>query len=202
VNGVSISRPGAVFRPGRVDALPIGAPPEAVTVLTDDLSDFARFVAPVRGELAAHRWILHCDEVYLRFPDDEGWQRERSAILAESSGTESWRYVEGRFLEAVADTLIDEWWDFFAVDRPVEDLDGWVRDFWAAARSRTLVQYLIDWTPFFCAGIDGVRWDFFSPDPGLIGAIHDQAGAHPGVQVRRTDLDSFIRSLYYGGESS
>jgi hypothetical protein len=197
VKGVSISRSGAVFRPGRVDALPIGQAPEAVTVIEDGLSDFARLVAPVRRELAAHRWVLSCREEYLLVPD-----HARSAILAESSERDSWKYVEGRFLEAVADGLIDEWWDFFAVDEPVENLDDWIHAFWDAARSRSLAQYLTDRVSLFCAGIDGARWDFFAADLAIVDAIYRNAIIQPGMIVRATSLDELIRYTYYGGAQS
>jgi hypothetical protein len=210
MKGVMICRPGTVIRPGRVDAAPIGRAPELVTVLNDNLSDFARFLAPARAELAAHRWILACNEAYLRFPEE--WYREyderlerytgveldevESCILDESHELGPWKYVEGRYLDAVAETLVDEWWDFFAVDRPVPNLDQWVRDFWAAARSRRLAQYIHDWIPLWCAGVDGVRWDFFATDERLIHAIHENALRHGNVTVRYTDTDEHIRSLY------
>ncbi|HKV12706.1 MAG TPA: hypothetical protein VJ725_31465 [Thermoanaerobaculia bacterium] len=211
-----ICRPGTVIRPGRVDAAPIGRAPELVTVLDDGLSDFARFLAPARAELAAHRWVLSCDEAYLSFSKE--WYREydeelgdytsaelreiESCILDASRELGPWTYVEGRYLDAVADTLVDEWWDFFAVDRPVTNLDQWVRDFWAAAKSGRLAEYVHDWTTLWCAGVDGVRWDFFASDERLIEAIHENALRHANVTVRYTDTDEHIRSLYKASDAT
>ncbi|HEX2642409.1 MAG TPA: hypothetical protein VHU81_05425, partial [Thermoanaerobaculia bacterium] len=141
--------------------------------------------------------VLSCREEYLLVPD-----HARSAILAESSERDSWKYVEGRFLEAVADGLIDEWWDFFAVDEPVENLDDWIHAFWDAARSRSLAQYLTARVSLFCAGIDGARWDFFAADLAIVDAIYRNAIIQPGMIVRATSLDELIRYTYYGGAQS
>jgi hypothetical protein len=191
-------------RPGRIDAAPLGAEAEVVTVVPDSLSDFARLVATVRRELTNNCWVLHSDQAYLRFPPD--WYSEYDArtgrytspqlaavdrhVLARS---EYWLHVRGEFLEAVANTLVDEWWDFFAVKGHVADLEAWVRTYWARTERHTLESYLTKSVKFLCAGIDGVRWDFFSEDPATIAAIQSHAESLPGFQVRATSLHEYLQ---------
>ncbi len=206
--GVSIHRPGTVVRPGRIDAAPVGGSGR-LTVVEDGLSDFARLVAPVRERLAASRWVLNCRDEYLCFPED--WYREFDAATGEltdprvaATGAlvlarhESWKYVEGEYLEVLADTLVDEWWDFFAVESDVGDLEAWVSEFWAAKESGGLEAFISSRASFFVAGIDAVRWDFFSSDPAAITAIQTHAEGLPGFVVRRTTLKQHVRTFYGG----
>lgn len=203
--GTTIHRPGAVVRPGGIDALPLIGPPDQVTVVTDSLSDFARLLQPVRGILAANPWVLNCDDCYLRFPpdwyDDEGAKgndpRLREAERLILLRHKKWKYVDGRFLELVADSLIDEWWDFFAVRDPVSDIAGWVSAFWSAKDSKTHETFIESQAHFFVAGIDGVRWDFFSSVPSDIELIRSHAEQLPGFRVAPTTLRDHL-SYFYG----
>lgn len=201
--GATIYRPGTVIKPGSIDALPLIGPPDQVTVVTDSLSDFARLLQPVRGILAPNHWVLNCDDCYLRFPsdwydgDDASDKRLRDAERFILLRHEKWKYVDGRFLELVADSLIDEWWDFFAMRGPVMDLAAWVSAFWSAKDLKTLETFIESQAHFFVAGIDGVRWDFFSSDPSHIELIRSHAEQLPGFRVAPTTLRDHL-SYFYG----
>lgn len=205
--GVAIHRPGAVVRPGRIDAMPCDGQGE-VTVVNDRLSDFARLAAPIRLRLPQHRWVLNCPDYCLRFPDDWYQQVDSTGDLLDPrvaaaealvlARHEKWKYVEGGYLDIVADTLVDEWWDFFAVHSDVGDLEAWVAGFWAANESGNLENYISSRVYLFVAGSDGVRWDFFSADPVPISAIQSHAESLPGFVVRPTTLQQYLHTFYGG----
>ncbi len=180
-----------------------------ITVINDRLSDFARLVAPARHRISRQRWILNCPDHHLPFPDDWCEQTDPATgelldprVLATEALVlarhENWKYVEGKYLDTLADTLVDDWWDFFAVRSDVGDLSAWVAGFWAANDCGQLESYISSRVTLFVAGSDGVRWDFFSTDPAPISAIHSQARCLSGFVVRPTTLREYL-SVFYGG---
>lgn len=204
MKGIIVSRSGSVVRPGQAIVMLDPAP---MTVLEDGRSDFARFFTPLLSLLPQYRWIVHADEYVLRFPD--AWYAEYDSdtdaytspqlraieqyVLAR---VEDWTYVEGAYLAAAAETLVDEWCNFFAVPALAEDLRTFVAGFWQAAQHARLYGFLYPRLILFFAGIDGVRWELFVRDERLLHEVRAHLAALPGITVRETSLQEHLDEFY------
>ncbi len=177
--------------------------PSGVLYITDGLSDFSRFFAPLKPLFPNRLWVLQSAEDFvLAFPDD--WyveydpstdkytsprlQAVERLILEETDKTRDWKYVDGQYLAEVADTLIDGWCYFLRLRAPIASLDAFITDFWRASKKRVLHEWLTERVDLCLIGIDGMRWDVYAEDEQILQTVRDHLKTVPDIEVRDSTL--------------
>ncbi|HSU14073.1 MAG TPA: hypothetical protein VLK66_08250 [Longimicrobium sp.] len=202
MNGLRISRPpdtAAVQHPADPAGLGSGA-----TFVSAGVSDFARWFAPLKPELARWRWVLHAEPGVFRFPDD--WYRDwdeaagafaslelRAAARLVLDERDDWRLVDGRYLERVANTLLDDWADFFALSEPADRLDGFLERWWAADTPEAAHALIEETCALHFSCVDGAVWEVHAADDKVLDAVRGHAAALPGVTVTDSTLMQSLR---------
>lgn len=200
MNGLRISRPpdtAAVQRPG--DARGSGA-----TFVSAGVSDFARWFAPLKPHFTRWRWVLHAEPHLFRFPD--GWYRDWDEAAGAFASPElhraerlvlderdDWRLVDGRYLQAVAGTLLDDWADFFALREPIGRLDGFLERWWAADTPEAAHALVEDACVLHFSCVDGAVWEVHAAEPALLDAARAHLASTPGAAVAASTLMQSLR---------
>lgn len=202
MNGLRISRP-----PDTAAAQHAGDPAargSGATFVSAGVSDFARWFAPLKPAFARWRWVLHAEPHVFRFPD--GWYRDwdeaagafaspqlRHAERLVLDERDDWRLVDGRYLEAVADTLLDDWADFFALTGPIGRLDGFLERWWAADTPAAAHALIEATTALHFSCVDGAVWEVHAADPALLQAVRAHLASIPGVTATDSTLMQSLR---------
>jgi hypothetical protein len=202
MNGLRISRPpdtAAVQHAADPAALGSGA-----TFVSAGVSDFARWFAPLKPAFARWRWVLHAEPHLFRVPDD--WYRDwdeaagafaspelRQAERLVLDERDDWRLVDGRFLQAVADTLLDDWADFFALAAPADRLDAFLERWWAADTPEAAHALIRESCALHFSCVDGAVWEVHAADPALLDAVRAHVAALPGVTATDSTLMQSLR---------
>ena len=205
MNGISISRSTWVVRPGSAI---VGCDSGPTVVVEDGLSDFSRFLSPLKERMLGRHWILQGD--VFCFPDswyedyDEALDaytsenlRRIEALVLEEEGLEPWRLVEGEYLHAATDNLRDDWCDAFRLTQEVPGVKWFRESFWESVASRILAEFISEWVDIVVAAIDGLRWDVFSPDMELLNELEAHVLGMKHINVRRHSINDFIAMFYY-----
>ncbi|HEX8693906.1 MAG TPA: hypothetical protein VF746_15900 [Longimicrobium sp.] len=201
MNGLRISRPpeSAALRSGTPET---GSPPtrgSGATFVSAGVSDFARWFAPLKPHFRRWRWVLHAEPHVFRFPDD--WYRDydeargdfaspelRAAERAVLEERDDWRLVEGAYLEAVADTLLDDWADFFALAAPVGGLDAFLERYWAARSPEAAHALLSSAAALHFSCVDGAVWEVHAADDALLDLVRRHLEGVPGARAADSSL--------------
>lgn len=197
MNGLRITRSPDGSPAFRSDSIGAGARGSGATFVSAGRSDFARYFAPLKGRLGGWRWVLHAEAYIFRFPD--AWYTEGgegAAKLAEAERRvleerDDWRLVEGAYLEAVADTLLDDWCDFFALRDDV-GLDAFTEGYWAAESPAAAHDFLTRHVALHFSCVDGAVWEVHAADEALLDALRAHLAGVRGVAVAESTL---MRSL-------
>lgn len=206
MEGLRIARPPepAGLRSGTpaADAAPRGS---GATFVSAGVSDFSRWFAPLRPHFGRWRWVLHAEPQLFRFPDH--WYRDYDEARGEFASPElrdaarwvlderdDWRLVEGAYLDAVADTLLDDWADFFALAEPVDRLDAFVEPYWAAQTPQAAHALLERTVALHFSCVDGAVWEVHAADPALLTAVREHvAGVHGVIAADSSLMQSLLR---------
>ncbi|HEX6751552.1 MAG TPA: hypothetical protein VF092_29940 [Longimicrobium sp.] len=202
MNGLRISRP-----PDTAAVQQTGHPAErgsGATFVSAGVSDFARWFAPLKPMLARWRWVLHAEPHLFRFPD--GWYRDWDETAGAFAGRElraaerlvlderdDWRLVDGRWLQAVADTLLDDWADFFALAAPADRLDGFLERWWAADTPESAHALIEETCALHFSCVDGAVWEVHAADPALVELVRAHLDGVPGVTAADSTLMQSLR---------
>lgn len=203
MNGLRISRPpeSPALRSGAPEAGP--ARGSGATFVSAGVSDFARWFAPLRPLFGRWRWVLHAEPHLFRFPDDwyRDYDEERGAFASPElrdaergviEERDDWRLVDGAYLEAVADTLLDDWADFFALAEPV-GLDAFTERYWAAETPEAAHALLSGTVALHFSCVDGAVWEVHAADDALLDAVRAHVAALPGVAAADSSLMQSLR---------
>jgi len=198
MEGLRISRPpdtAAVHVPGSGSG---------ATFVSAGVSDFARWFAPLKPLFPRWRWVLHAEPHLFRFPDD--WHRDwdeaagafaspelRAAEALVLDVRDDWRLVDGRYLQAVADTLLDDWADFFALAEPADRLDGFLERWWAADTPEAAEALLSGVCALHFSCVDGTVWEVHAADPALLTAVREHLATLPGIAAAESTLLQSLR---------
>jgi hypothetical protein len=168
------------------------------------VSDFARWFAPLKPAFARWRWVLHAEPHLFRFPDDwyRDWDeaagafaspelREAARLLLDER--DDWRLVDGRYLASVADTLLDDWADFFALAAPADRLDGFLERWWAADTPEAAHALIAGTCALHFSCVDGAVWEVHAADPALLDAVRAHVATLPGVTATDSTLMQSLR---------
>jgi hypothetical protein len=196
MNGLRISRSpdsSAAFRTAPIGAGQVGS---GATFVSAGLSDFGRYFAPLKSRFGRWRWVLHAEPHVFRFPDD--WydgddQRLAGAEALVRAEHDDWRLVEGAYLEAVADTLLDDWCDFFALADGGARLDDFVERYWAAGSPAALEELLRRETVLHFSCVDGAVWEVHAADEALLGEVRAHLPAVRGAGWAPSTLMESLR---------
>ncbi|HEX8244081.1 MAG TPA: hypothetical protein VF541_11310 [Longimicrobium sp.] len=201
MNGLRISRPPDISAVQRPDASARGS---GATFVSAGVSDFARWFAPLKPHLARWRWVLHAEPHVFRFPD--GWYRDWDEAAGAFAGPElrrverlvlderdDWRLVDGRYLHAVADTLLDDWADFFALAKPLDRLDGFLERWWAADTPQAAHALVEETCALHFSCVDGAVWEVHAADPALLDAVRAHLARIPGAAAADSTLMQSLR---------
>jgi hypothetical protein len=202
MNGLRISRPpdtGAASMDADPAALGSGS-----TFVSAGVSDFARWFAPLRPLFARWTWVLHAEPHVFRFPD--AWYREWDDASGAFSSPElhaaegmvleerdDWRRVDGAYLAAAADTLLDDWADFFALADPALRLDAFLERYWAAKTPEAAHALLSSAVALHFSCVDGAVWEVHAADPALLDLVRAHVGAVPGALATESTLMQSLR---------
>jgi hypothetical protein len=139
-----------------------------------------------------------------RFPDE--WYRDydesRDAFASpELRAIESlvlderddWQLVEGKYLEAAAGTLLDDWADFFALAEPVDRLDGFLEAYWAADTPGAAHALIERSAVLHFSCVDGAVWEVHAKDPALVQAVRAHLDGAPGARAAPSTLLESLR---------
>jgi hypothetical protein len=200
MNGLRISRPPDTAASQQSAA----ARGSGATFVSAGTSDFARWFAPLLPLFPRWRWVLHAEPHVFRFPDE--WYREWNEAQGAWAGPElrdaerlvlderdDWRLVEGAWLQAVASTLLDEWADFYALEEPVDRLDGFVERYWAADTPEAAHALLEDAVALHFSCVDGAVWEVHATDPALLDAVRAHLSGLPGASAADSSLMQSLR---------
>ena len=208
MDGIRVSRPAGspIFRPASSAA----GRGSGATFVSAGRSDFSRYFAPLVPHFRRWRWVLHAEPHLFRFPDE--WYREydeargdfASPELLEAEGRvlerrDDWRLVEGDYLERVAGTLLDDWADFFALRQPVDSLDAFLEEYWAAGTPEAAHDFLARRVALHFSCVDGAVWEVHAPDAGLLNLVRAHLAAVPGAVPTASSLMQSLRR-YDGAE--
>jgi hypothetical protein len=209
VNGLRISRPpeSPALRSGTPETEP--ARGSGATFVSAGTSDFSRWFAPLKPVFGRWKWVLHAEPHLFRFPDH--WHRDHDEESGDFSSPElreaerwvleekdDWRLVDGRYLEAVADTLLDDWADFFALAEPAPGLDAFTERYWAARDPEAAHALLSATVPLHFSCVDGAVWEVHAKDPALLAAVRAHLAALPAAAATDSSLMQSLRR-YDGG---
>jgi hypothetical protein len=202
VNGLRISRP-----PDTAAALHAADPARGgsgATFVSAGVSDFARWFQPLLPLFSRWRWVLHAEPHVFRFPDH--WYRDwdegagvfaspelRAAGEQVLEERDDWRRVEGGFLQAAGETLLDEWADFFALRDPGETLDRFLEQYWGAADPGQAEQVIASLSELHFSCVDGAVWEIHASDPALLEQVRAHVATLPGVTTSDSTLLQSLR---------
>lgn len=199
MNGLRISRPADTAAALRA---PTGG--SGPTFVSAGVSDFARYFAPLKPRFGEWRWVLHAEPHVFRFPDE--WYRDFDEARDAFTGPElrraqagvfeerdDWRLVDGAYLAAVADTLLDEWADFFALTVPVPTLDAFLEPYWAADTPESAHALLSQTVALHFSCVDGAVWEVHAADESLLAAVRAHLATIPGAHAVESSLMQSLR---------
>ena len=205
MGGLRISRPAesVAFR-----ARPPGG--SGATFVSAGRSDFSRYFEPLKPHLSRWRWVLHAEPHVFRFPDD--WYRDWDEAAGAFAGPElqaaerlvldardDWRLVEGDYLRQAADTLLDDWSDFFALNPGIGSLDAFLEGYWAADTPEAAHAFLSDAVALHFSCVDGAVWEVHAADDALLREVRAHVAGVPGAVAAESTLMQSLRRYETAG---